>query len=86
MATTRIVKVFLASSITELEDERDAMDSICSDIENLFKQDKVIVRFERCERYHKGNTGEEDQEFYDHKLLECDMSLFLFKNLKSNSG
>ena len=54
MVTTRVVKVFLASSITELEDERNTIGGICSDIENLFKQDNVFVRFDRCENYHKG--------------------------------
>lgn len=79
MNTTRIIKVFLASSITELKDERRNISSLGDDISNLFSLDDIAVRFVKCENLHIGNIGEEDQKAIDERLRNCELSLFLFK-------
>ncbi|MBP5540265.1 MAG: tetratricopeptide repeat protein [Bacteroidales bacterium] len=81
MPTTRIVKIFLASSITELEDERIRIsDSISQDLTRLFEQDDIFIQFLRSDCIHEGNNSCPDQEKNDEMLRRCDVSLFLFKD------
>jgi len=79
MSTTRIIKVFLGSSITELKDERQEISSLADDISNLFGMDDIAVRFIKCDNLHLGNTGKPDQQEIDRKLKDCELSLFLFR-------
>ena len=79
MQQTKIVKVFLESSITELKEERGDISSIGDDISNLFSQDNIAVRFVKCENLHTGNIGIDDQLAIDQKLRGCELSLFLFR-------
>ena len=79
MNATRIIKVFLASSITELKKERFDLSDLGNDIANLFSQDDIAIRFVKCENMHFGNIGEDDQKAIDEMLRRCEMSLFLFK-------
>ena len=79
MQQTKIVKVFLGSSITELKEERGDISSIGDDISNLFSQDNIAVRFVKCENLHTGNIGIDDQLAIDQKLRGCELSLFLFR-------
>ena len=80
MSDVRIVKVFLASSITELKDERLVLSTLGEDITNLFNHDNIFVRFIRCESIHAGNTGRDDQDVIDEKIRECDISAFICKS------
>lgn len=81
MTNARSLRVFLGSSITELEDERVSIsDSISQDLTRLFEQDDIIIQFLKCESIHEGNDGTSDQDKIDEMLRECDVSLFLFKD------
>lgn len=80
MNITRIIKVFLASSIKELKDERrDISGEITDDLSRLLEQDRIIVHFEKCESNHAGNDGTREQDYYNQLLRGCDYSIFLFK-------
>ena len=80
MSEVRIVKVFLASSITELKDERLVLSTLGEDITNLFNHDDIVVRFIKCENIHEGNVGGDDQDIIDEKIRECDISAFICKS------
>lgn len=80
MSNPRLVKVFLGSSITELRDERQVLSNIGADITNLFSHDEIVVQIVKCENFHAGNLGENDQDYIDQKLRGCDISLFVFKS------
>ena len=79
MQQTKIVKVFLGSSITELKDERTVISALGDDISNLFSHDNIAVRFVKCENLHEGNAGVHAQKTIDQKLQDCDLSMFIFK-------
>ncbi len=81
MNDERSLKVFLGSSITELEDERVRIsDSISQDLTRLFENNNIVIRFLKCESIHDGNDGTPDQDKIDEMLSRCDVSLFLFKD------
>ncbi len=80
MSTPRLVKVFLASSITELKKERLDFSELGADISNLFGHDEIMVQIVKCDNLHAGNLGGNDQEYIDQKLRDCDISLFVFKS------
>lgn len=77
----RTIKIFLASSITELKVERDDLSIYLAgaDIQNMFLADRVIIQLIRCEDIYSGNSGERPQEILNQRLRECNMSIFLFK-------
>ena len=79
MSNPQLVKVFLASSITELEKERQELSALGDDISNIFPHDEIVVRIVKCENFHAGHVGPHDQEYIDGKLRGCDISLFVFK-------
>lgn len=81
MTNSRIIRIFLASSITELKDERDKLSEYFAgaDIQNMFLADNVIIQLVRCEDIYAGSDGEQAQELLNQRLRECDISLFLFK-------
>ena len=78
MPQTKILKVFLGSSLT-LKNERKAISELNDDKSNNFKHDDIAVRFVKCENIHEGNIGDDDQKHIDERLRGCDISLFLFK-------
>ena len=81
MTNARSLRVYLGSSITELEDERVSFsESISRDLTRLFEQDDIIIQFLKCESIHEGNDGTPDQDKIDEMLRKCDVSLFLFKD------
>lgn len=80
MSNPRLVKVFLGSSIAELRDERRELSEIGADITNIFSHDEIVVQIVKCENFHAGNVGENDQKYIDQKLQGCDISLFVFKS------
>lgn len=82
MINLRIIKIFLASSITELKAERDKLCEYLAgaDIQNMFLQDKVIIQLVRSEDITFGTEGDRPQEILNQRLRECDISLFLFKS------
>lgn len=82
MINSRIIRIFLASSITELKDERDNLYMYLSgaDIQNMFLHDKIIIQVVRSEDITFGTDGENPQEILNQRLRECDISLFLFKS------
>lgn len=80
MSNPRFVKVFLGSSIAELRDERRELSEIGADITNLFSHDEIVVQIVKCENFHAGNVGENDQKYIDQKLQGCDISLFVFRS------
>ena len=80
MATSKTIKIFLASSITELHDERVMLgDYIMNSVRPIFKNDEVETELIKCEDIHSGNSGPESQKEIDSRIRECDISLFLFK-------
>ena len=81
MATSRIIRIFLASSITELKSERDNLSQYLAgaDIQNMFLHDNVIIQLIRSEDVYSGGNGEPAQELLNQRLRECEMSVFLFK-------
>ena len=80
MQQSRILNIFLASSITELKDERrDISNELSGDISSLLERDNYVVHFHKCENYHAGYDGTPIQLFLDQLLKDCDFSLFLFK-------
>ena len=82
MTPPRVIRIFLASSITELKDERNQLDQYLSgaDIQNMFLHDNVIIQLVRCEDIYSGSDGKTaPQEILNQRLRECEMSLFLFK-------
>lgn len=81
MTTTRSLKVFLGSSLSEFEKERVIIsDSISQDLTRLFEQDDIIIQFLKSESIHEGNDGTPDQDKIEEMLRRCDVSLFLFKD------
>ena len=81
MLTQKIIKIFLASSIIELENERkDISSTITEEICNLFQRDDIIIQFKRCDTIHEGTTDEPDQNKLDRLIRECDICLFLLKD------
>ena len=82
MTPPRVIRIFLASSITELKDERNQLDQYLSgaDIQNMFLHDNVIIQMVRCEDIYSGSDGKTaPQEILNQRLRECEISLFLFK-------
>ena len=80
MATSKTIKIFLASSITELHDERLYLcDYIMKSVRPLIKNDNVEVELFKCEDIHTGNNGRSAQDEIDDILKESDISVFLFK-------
>lgn len=81
MTNSRVIRIFLASSISELKAERDKISEYFAgaDVQNLFLADNVIIQLVRCEDIYAGSSGERAQEILNQRLRECDISLFLFK-------
>lgn len=74
------IKIFLASSITELEDERLRFsDYIMCSVRQILKFDKVDIELCKWENMSKSNSGIPSQQKIDEILKECDISVFLFK-------
>ena len=81
MINSRVIRIFLASSITELKEERDKLCEYLAgaDIQNMFLHDKVFIQLVRSEDIIFGAEGDNPQKVLDQRLQECDISLFLFK-------
>lgn len=81
MIGLRIIRIFLASSITELKDERNKLGEYLAgaDIQNMFLHDKVIIQLVRSEDITFSTEGDNPQEILNQRLRECEISLFLFK-------
>ena len=80
MQQSKTIKIFLASSITELKEERkNISDYIMSSIKPLFENDGVDIRLFKCEDNHSGNLGKPTQDEIDKRLQESDVSIFMFK-------
>ena len=80
MTQSKTIKIFLASSITELHKERLYLcDYIMNSVRPIFKNDGVEVELFKCEDIHTGNTGKSAQEEIDDVLKDSDISVFLFK-------
>ena len=81
MNTTKCIRIFLGSSITELKDERGEITAhITNDITNLFGLGNIAIQFVVCEDLHRGHTGDKtDQDKIDNLLHDCDVSVFLIR-------
>ena len=80
MSPSKTIKIFLASSITELHNERLYLcDYIMNSVRPLIKNDNVEVELFKCEDIHTGNIGRSAQDEIDDILKESDISVFLFK-------
>ena len=81
MNQSHTIKVFLGSSVVELKNERQDLNSLSNEIINLLRQDNIFAIFVKSE--DMGITAESfkehDQDRIDRELLTCDLSLFLFK-------
>lgn len=81
MRNPKIIKIFLASSITELKDERIILaDYINNRIAPILKNEEIFVRLFKCEDDPSGNFGESSQKVIDKELKNSNVSVFLFKN------
>lgn len=80
MPLSKTIKIFLASSITELEVERVLLaDYINNTVAPIFENGRVHVRLFKCEDDPSGNCGESSQTRFDNELKDSDVSIFLFK-------
>lgn len=81
MNQSRTIKVFLGSSVVELKNERQDLNSLSNEIINLLRQDNIFATFVKSEDMGitVENFKEHDQARIDKELLTCDLSLFLFK-------
>lgn len=80
MQQSKTIKIFLASSITELKDERVKLsDNISGNISNLLEKENNFVHFIKCDDDHAGNDGTREQDYYNKLLRDCEYSVFLFK-------
>lgn len=81
MNQSRTIKVFLGSSVVELKNERQDLNSLSNEIINLLKQDNIFATFVKSEDMGitVENFNEHDQDRIDRELLTCNLSLFLLK-------
>ena len=80
MQQPKTIKIFLASSITELQEERVLFgDYIMNSIRPIFQADGIETELIKCEDIHSGNTGVSSQKEIDDRLRSCNISVFLFK-------
>ena len=80
MQQLKTIKIFLASSITELREERVILsDNISGNISNLLEKENSFVHFIKCDNDHAGNDGTREQDYYNQLLRDCEYSVFLFK-------
>lgn len=81
MNQSRTIKVFLGSSVVELKNERQDLNSLSNEIKNLLRRDNIDATFFKSEALGitAENFKEHDQARIDKELLTCDLSLFLFK-------
>lgn len=80
MQQSKTIKIFLASSITELRDARvELSDKISGDISRLLEKENGFVHFIKCDNDHAGNDGTREQDYYNQLLKKCEYSVFLFK-------
>lgn len=82
MQQPKTIKIFLASSIKELPEERHNISLLTEDISELFKLKDIGVTFVMCEDLGLDNVevwNHENQKEIDKLLRECDYSFFLFK-------
>ena len=74
------IKVFLASSIAELDDERLRLaDYINNTVAPILNLGGWHVSLFKCNDDPSANYGGSSQEVFDKELLESDISVFLFK-------
>ena len=72
----KTIKIFLASSITELHDERLLLgDYLLNSVRPIFKRDGVDIELLKLENIHLGYNGNSWQDEFN----ECDIFIFMFK-------
>lgn len=72
-------KIFLASSITELQAERNEIDVFIRRLSDLFEEEyNIKLSPVRCENIDPQYTRERKQEEYNRYLQECDLAYFIF--------
>lgn len=80
MQQDKIIKIFLASSVTELKDGRHIISSLGDNIRNLFGLDNIKVQFINSEDIIAENLSQKAyQEIVQRELQTCDISLFIIK-------
>lgn len=80
MVPSQTIKVFLASSLTELKDERVVLaDYINNTVAPILKNADLHLNLFKCEDDPSGNYGGSSQKSIDEELKESDVSVFLFK-------
>lgn len=80
MSNPSNIKIFLASSITELKNERMQLaDYINDTVAPILKNVGINVHLFKCEDELSGNFGEPSQKVFDKELEASDVSVFLFK-------
>ena len=76
----KTIKIFLGSSITELETERVLFgDYIMNSVRPIFQADGIETELIKCEDIHSGNFGGSSQKEIDDRLRSSDISVFIFK-------
>lgn len=80
MNTPRLIKIFLASSIVELKNERKELaDYINNMVAPILAKGGIDVHLFKCEDDTLGNFGGSSQKMFDEELEASDVSVFLFK-------
>jgi hypothetical protein len=77
----KTIDIFLASSITELSEEREKLYKYLSGkaLRGLFRNDNIDIQLVNCEYFEEGYRGTPSQRILDVSLEECPISIFLFK-------
>ena len=74
----KTISIFLASSITELSNERTAIGAYFQKLNNIFYDKGVFFKFIICENMDDAIAINNKQEEYNEAIKSCDLCIFLF--------
>lgn len=74
----RTISIFLASSITELADDRDRFGEFIRKLNDIYEKRNTQIKLVRCEDLEINYPGRPTQEVLNEKLQECQMFVALF--------
>lgn len=72
------IKIFLASSITELETDRDKLQAFVDQLNDIYFDYGIRISLFRCENGNKAITAEGKQTELDNEIRSSELCLFLF--------
>ncbi|MBP3307941.1 MAG: tetratricopeptide repeat protein [Clostridia bacterium] len=74
----RKIKLFLASSITDLHDDRIALGDFVRQLNEIYIEKGVYISLIKCEDYDNSIALAGKQSEYDREIEDCDLCIFLF--------